>query len=119
MGGSATIGQVGSKTTLTGAYDVSDDTTVSGGTIKINGYDIVIDSGSLKDAIDKINSASDKTGVTADIVNNRFVLTNTTNSTNSISVEAGSSDIAQKTGIAAYQSKQGTQEIKNATKSAP
>lgn len=118
MGGSATIGQVGSKTTLTGAYDVSDDTTVSGGTIKINGYDIVIDSGSLKDAIDKINSASDKTGVTADIVNNRFVLTNTTNSTNSISVEAGSSDIAQKTGIAAYQSKQGTQEIKNATKSA-
>ena len=89
MGGTATIGSEGSKTTLTGSWDVTSSTQISEGTIKINGYNIVLKGGTLQSAIDTINSMSSQTGVTASIKDGKFVLTNVDSGTSTILVEEG------------------------------
>lgn len=118
MGGTATIGSEGSKTTLTGSWDVTSSTQISEGTIKINGYNIVLKGGTLQSAIDTINSMSSQTGVTASIKDGKFVLTNVDSGNSTIIVEEGSSDIARLTGIASYQSMKGSSEVKSGTKTA-
>lgn len=118
MGGTATIGSDGSKTTLTGSWNVTSSTQISEGTIKINGYNIVLNSGTLQSAINTINSMSSQTGVTASIKDGKFVLTNVDSGTSTILVEEGSSDIARLTGIASYQSIKGTSEVNAGTKTA-
>ena len=111
----AVIGQTGSKTTLTGAYDVTKDMQVSAGTININGLNINIEAGTLENVIGQINKYSDETGVTASIKNGKFVLTNTENGDMSINVVDGSSNLAELTGITAYQTEVGREEILGAT----
>ena len=112
----ATIGQNGSKSTLTGAYNVTEDSMITAGSIVINGYTINLNAGSLKDAITEINKHSSDTKVTASISNGKFVLTSTENGAVNITASAGTSNIAQVTGIAAYQSQAGKQEIIGASK---
>lgn len=112
----ATIGQNGSKSTLTGAYNVTESSMITAGSIVINGYTINLNAGSLKDAITEINKHSSDTKVTASISNGKFVLTSTENGAVNITASAGTSNIAQVTGIAAYQSQAGTQEIIGASK---
>ena len=112
----ATIGQNGSKSTLTGAYNVTEDSMITAGSIVINGYTINLNAGSLKDAITEINKHSSDTKVTASISNGKFVLTSTENGAVNITATAGTSNIAQVTGIAAYQSQAGKQEIIGASK---
>ncbi len=112
----ATIGQNGSKSTLTGAYNVTEDSMITAGSIVINGYTINLNAGSLKDAITEINKHSSDTKVTASISNGKFVLTSTENGAVNITASAGTSNFAQVTGIAAYQSQAGTQEIIGASK---
>lgn len=112
----ATIGQNGSKSTLTGAYNITESSMITAGSIVINGYTINLNAGSLKDAITEINKHSSDTKVTASISNGKFVLTSTENGAVNITASAGTSNIAQVTGIAAYQSQAGTQEIIGASK---
>lgn len=112
----ATIGQNGSKSTLTGSYNVTEDSMITAGSIVINGYTINLNAGSLKDAITEINKQSSDTKVTASISNGKFVLTSTENGAVNITASAGTSNIAQVTGIAACQSQAGTQEIIGASK---
>ena len=111
----AVIGQTGSKTTLTGAYDVTKDMQISAGTININGLNINIEAGTLENVIGQINKYSEETGVTASIKNGKFVLTNTENGDMSINVVDGSSNLAELTGITAYQTEVGREEILGAT----
>lgn len=112
----ATIGQNGSKSTLTGAYNITESSMITAGSIVINGHTINLNAGSLKDAITEINKHSSDTKVTASISNGKFVLTSTENGAVNITASAGTSNIAQVTGIAAYQSQAGTQEIIGASK---
>ncbi len=115
---SVVIGQVGGKSTLTGSEDVSADTMITDGTVKINGFLIDLSAGTLESVVESLNEHSEDTKVTASIVDNRLVLTATENGANSISVEAGISNFVQVTGIAGYQTTAGTEEQFGSSKSA-
>ena len=112
----ATVGKVGDKSTLTGAYNVSAGDAITGGTIKINGYQITLEDGTLSEAVNKINEYSAETGVTAAIKDGKLVFTNTKTGSHSINIEAGSSNFTQVTGTAAFQTEGGIREILGGTK---
>lgn len=107
----ATVGKVGEKTTLTGATGVSANDSITAGTIKINGVEIELEDGTLANAVNKINEYSAQTGVTAAITNGKLVFTNINKGDESISIESGSSNFAQVTGTAAYQTTIGNIEL--------
>ena len=115
---SVVIGQVGGKSTLTGSEDVSADTMITDGTVKINGFLIDLSAGTLESVVESLNEHTADTKVTASIVDNRLVLTASENGANSISVEAGISNFVQVTGIAGYQTTAGTEEKFGSSKSA-
>ena len=74
-------------------------TQISAGTVNINGTTVTFDRDcSINDAIDKINSYSSTTGVTASIVDGKVTLV----SNSSFSVTEGTSDFVEKTGVAGY-----------------
>lgn len=108
---SSTIGQVGSKSTLTGSETINANTIIQASTVKINGTTINIAGGKLSDVINNINATySDITKVQLSIASGKLVITETRNGNLPISVEAISGNFGQLTGIIGYQVKAGTEE---------
>ena len=106
----ATIGQLGSKTTLTGSEKVDNSTMVEDSTINLNGTLIDISAGTLQSAINQINAKSDITQITASIENDRLVFTEMRNGSLPISVTDISGNFGQTTGIIGYQVSAGQEE---------
>ena len=106
----ATIGQQGSKTTLTGSEDVNNNTMIEDSSININGTIVDIKAGTLQSAIQQINAMSDITQITASIENNRLVFTEMRNGSLPISVRDISGNFGQLTGIIGYQVSAGHEE---------
>ena len=106
----ATIGQQGSKTTLTGSEDVNNNTMIEDSSIILNGTIIDINAGTLQSAVQQINAKSDITQITASIENNRLVFTEMRNGTLPISVSDISGNFGQLTGIIGYQVSAGQEE---------
>ena len=110
--GTATIGQVGSKTTLTGSETVTSDLMIKASTIKINGTEVSLSAGKLSDVIAEFNANYSSTlNLTFSISSNdKLVITETRNGELPISVSSTSGNLAQLTGIAGYQTVKGSEE---------
>ena len=108
----ATIGQVGSKSTLTGSETVNGNLMIETSVIKINGTEVNIAAGKLSDVISNLNANySDTLNVTFAIgANNKLVITEQRNGELPITVTDVSGNFAQLTGISGYQMKAGTEE---------
>ncbi len=108
----ATIGQVGSKTTLTGSESVSSTLAIEASTIKINGTDVSLSAGTLQQVVDEFNANYSSTlNLTFSIsANDKLVITETRNGELPISVSNVSGNLAQLTGIAGYQTVKGVEE---------
>lgn len=108
----ATIGQVGTKTTLTGSESVTNDLVIKASTIKINGTTVNLSAGKLSDVITEFNTnygdtLSMKFSIDA---NNKLVITENRTGNLPITVSDVSGNFAQLTGIAGYQRVVGTEE---------
>lgn len=109
----ATIGQVGSKSTLTGAENVTANTMIEASSININGTVININAGKLSDVIAQINrDYQDITKVTLSLntTTNKLVITETRNGELPITVTDISGNFAQITGISGYKLSAGAEE---------
>ena len=110
--GAATIGQVGSKTTLTGSENVNGNLVVGESVIQINGHEVKISGGRLSDVVNELNNNySDSLNLTFSInSNNKLVITEKRNGNLPITVTNVSGNFAELTGIAGYQVSAGTEE---------
>lgn len=108
----ATIGQVGSKTTLTGSESVTSSLAIEASTLKINGTNVTLSAGTLQQVVDEFNTNYSSTlNLTFSIsANDKLVITETRNGELPISVSSVSGNLAQLTGIAGYQTVKGTEE---------
>lgn len=108
----ATIGQVGSKSTLTGSETVSSSLMIEASTIKINGADVSLSAGTLAEVVEEFNANySTALNLTFSIsANDKLVITENRNGELPISVSSVSGNLAQLTGIAGYQTVKGTEE---------
>lgn len=109
----ATIGQVGSKSTLTGSEFVNGNTMIEASSININGTVVNINAGKLSDVIAQVNrDYADITKVTLSLntTTNKLVITETRNGELPVTVTDISGNFAQITGISGYKISAGTEE---------